>query len=360
MKQIVQYQKTGAMMVADLSEPVLREGGVLVANHFSLISAGTERTSVQTAKASMIAKARMRPDLVKQVLENVRREGLFPTVKKVRTRLDNYKELGYSSAGVVIATSVDAFRPGDPVACAGAGFASHAEIVFIPRNLAVRVPEAVPLSDAAYTTVGAIALQGVRQADVRIGEHVAVIGLGLIGLITVQLLKSAGCRVVGLDVASVNFPLAKELGCDVCFVSNRGAVKNVLAWSRAYGTDAVIITAGTDSNEPLELSMEIARKRSHVVVVGAVRMDVPRSPFYEKELDLRISCAYGPGRYDPSYELRGCDYPVGYVRWTENRNMEGFLDLLAAGRINVRRLTTHTIPIDDGLRAYDIITGKRR
>lgn len=360
MKQIIQYQKSGEMMVADLADPVLREGGMLVANHYSLISAGTERTSVQTAQASMLAKARMRPDLVKQVMSNVRREGLMPTVRKVRTRLDNYKELGYSSAGVVIASSVDEFRPGDRVACAGAGFASHAETVFIPRLLAARVPERVSLSDAAYTTVGAIALQGVRQAEVTLGSFVVVIGLGLIGLITVQLLRAAGCRVVGLDVNDANFKLAKEFGCDACFISDSSAVRKVRAWTRGNGSDAVLITAGTSSNQPLEISLEMARKRSAVVVVGAVSMNVPRSPFYEKELELKISCSYGPGRYDPAYELHGQDYPVGYVRWTENRNMESFLDQLDSGGVRLSKLTTHTFPVDEGLKAYDLITGRTR
>jgi predicted dehydrogenase/NADPH:quinone reductase-like Zn-dependent oxidoreductase len=355
--QIIQYQKTGEMCVDELPAPKLRRGSVLVQNIFSLISAGTERTSVETAQASTMQKVRSRPDLVRQVLDNVNREGLLATYKKVRERLDNYKELGYSSAGIVIESAVADIKVGDRVACAGVGYASHSAIVSVPRNLVAKVPEEVGFDEAAFTTVCAIALQGVRQADVRVGEQVAVIGLGLIGLLTVQLLKVSGCRVIGIDVAPRNFGLARSLGCDLCVASNQDTPVEVLNFTRGHNADAVIITAATTASQPVELAMECARKRGTVVVVGAVGMQIPRSPFYEKEIDFRISCSYGPGRYDPDYEEHGHDYPLGFVRWTENRNMEAVLDLMAQKKLNVGALITHRIPLEESLRAYDIITG---
>lgn len=358
MLQIIQYQRTGEICVDELPAPKLRPGSVLVRNVFSLISAGTERTSVETAKASMLEKARSRPDLVRQVLDNLNREGLQATYKKVQERLDNYKELGYSCAGIVIESAVDNIKVGDRVACAGVGYASHAEIVSVPRNLVVKVPNEVGFDEAAFTTVSAIAMQGVRQADVRVGEQVAVIGLGLIGLITVQLLKASGCRVIGMDVSSRNFDLALTLGCDRCVISNHDAVLDVQSFSRGNGADAVVITAATTSNQPVELAIQCARKRGTVVAVGSVGMDIPRSPFYEKEINFRMSCSYGPGRYDPDYEERGQDYPLGFVRWTENRNMEAVLDMMAQRKLNVGALITHRIPVQESLRSYDIITGK--
>ncbi len=358
MLQITQYQKTGEICVDELPAPKLRPGGVLVRNAFSLISAGTERTSVETAQASILQKARSRPDLFRQVLDNYNREGLIATYKKVRERLDNFKELGYSSAGVVVESAVDGIKVGDRVACAGVGYASHAEIVSVPRNLVVKVPDEVGFDEAAFTTVAAIAMQGIRQADVRVGEQVVVIGLGLIGLMTLQLLKASGCRVIGMDVAPRNFDLALTLGCDRCVVSNPDAVLEVQSFTRGYGADAVVITAATTSNEPVELAIECARKRGTVVAVGTVGMNIPRSPFYEKEINFRISCSYGPGRYDPDYEEGGQDYPLGFVRWTENRNMEAALDMMAQRKLNVGALITHKIPVEQSLRAYDIITGK--
>jgi predicted dehydrogenase/threonine dehydrogenase-like Zn-dependent dehydrogenase len=356
--QIIQYQKTGEISVDDLPAPKLRRGGVLVRNAFSLISAGTERTSVETGQASMVQKARMRPDLVRQVMDNFRREGLVATYNKVRDRLDNFKDLGYSTAGTVVESAVDDIKVGDRVACAGVGYAAHAEIVSVPRNLVVKLPDEVGFDEAAFTTVAAIAMQGVRQADVRVGEQVVVIGLGLIGLITVQLLKASGCRVIGMDVATRNFDLALALGCDRCVLSNDDAVLEAQSFTRGYGADAVVITAATTSNQPIELAIQCARKRGTVVAVGAVGMNIPRSPFYEKEINFRMSCSYGPGRYDAAYEELGQDYPLGFVRWTENRNMEAVLDMMAQRKLNVGALITHRIPVEDGLRAYDIITGK--
>jgi len=356
--QIIQYQKTGEIYVDELPVPKLRPGFLLVRNVFSLISAGTERTSVETAQASMLEKARMRPDLVRQVIDNFHREGLLATYKKVRDRLDNYKDLGYCAAGIVVESGVDDIKVGDRVACAGVGYAGHAEIISVPRNLVVKVPDEVGLDDASFAAVAAIGMQAVRQADVRVGEQVAVIGLGLLGLIMVQLLKASGCRVIGLDVDPRNFDLALSLGCDRCALSNGEAIAEVQSFTRGYGADAVVITAATSSNEPVELAIQFARKRGTVVAVGTVGMNIPRSPFYEKEINFRISCSYGPGRYDPAYEERGHDYPLGFVRWTENRNMEAAMDMMAQRKLNVEALITHRIPISDGLRAYDIITGK--
>ncbi|MDB5034301.1 MAG: Alcohol dehydrogenase, zinc-binding protein [Chlorobi bacterium] len=358
MLQAIQYQKTGELHVKELPAPELKPKMIVVRTYASLISAGTERTSVATAKASMFEKARTRPDLVKQVLDMAKKEGWRNTIDKVRTKLDSYKALGYSAAGVVIESACDEFAPGDHVACAGGGFASHAEIIAVPRNLAVKIPEGVTHDEAAFTTLGAIAMQGVRQARVGLGESVAVVGLGLLGQLTVQLLKAAGCRVIGLDINERQFALAREFGADELVVTGSSALGSIESFTRGIGCDAVILTAGTSSNDPMILAINAARKKGRVVVVGAVGMDIPRSPFYEKELDITISCSYGPGRYDPTYEEEGHDYPVGYVRWTERRNMESVLDLIASGKLNVGRMITHRIPITEAERAYDLITGK--
>ncbi|MDD5362993.1 MAG: bi-domain-containing oxidoreductase [Ignavibacteria bacterium] len=357
MKQIIQYQKTGEMKVDELPVPQLKDGYVLVENYFSLISSGTERTSVETAKASMMGKARSRPDLVKQVIESAKKEGLKATWDKVQNRLDNYKELGYSCAGIVRDSACSEFKPGDRVACAGAA-ANHSEFVLVPKNLTARVPDNVSFEDAAFTTLGAIAMQGVRQADLRLGEKVAVIGLGLLGIITVQLLKASGCKVIGLDINDNNFQIAETLGCDLTALCNEESVKLVESFTDGYGTDAVIITASSKSNEPVEQALQFARRKSNIVVVGAVGMNLPRSPFYEKEINLKISCSYGPGRYDREYEEYGIDYPFEYVRWTEKRNMLSVLELLSENKISFTPLVSHKFNIRDGLLAYDLITGK--
>lgn len=358
MFQALQHQKSGEIEVKELPAPTVRDGWIVVRTHASLISAGTERTSVEKAKASLIERARKQPDDVKQVIDMAKREGVLNTFNKVMNKLDSYRALGYSAAGVVIESGCDEFAPGDRVACAGAGYAVHAEVIAVPKNLAVHMPDGVNFEDASFTTLGAIALQGVRQAAPNLGESVAVIGLGLLGQITVALLKANGCRVIGLDVDTSQFPLAAEFGADAVAPSNGDAVKTVESFTRGIGADAVIITAGTSSNAPIELAIKMARKKGRVVVVGAVAMDIPRSPFYEKELEITISCSYGPGRYDPAYEEEGHDYPAGYIRWTENRNMSAILDLIAAGRLNVGRIITHRFPIAEAAKAYDLVTGK--
>jgi predicted dehydrogenase/threonine dehydrogenase-like Zn-dependent dehydrogenase len=362
MKQLIQNFKTGELYVDELPIPSVSEGFVLIANRFSLISAGTEKTTVSTAQASLIGKAKMRPDLVKQVIQNYKKEGLKATIDKVRTKLDALKALGYSSAGVVIASmdTSNKFQPGDFVACAGAGYASHAEIICVPQNLVARIPEGVDFEDASYTTIGAIALQGLRQADPKLGDNVGVIGLGLLGQITCQLLHANGCNVFGIDVSSRMVSLANEIQASKAMLRDDpkliSAIEN---FTNGYGFDKVIITASAQSNDPVEFSGQIARRKGTVIVVGAVKMDIPREPdFYKKELELRLSCSYGPGRYDVNYEEEGADYPYAYVRWTEQRNMEAFLQLLANKSINLKPLSTHTFDVQDAVKAYDLILGK--
>ena len=360
MKQVVQNFKTGELKVEELPPPVLRSGGVLVRTAYSLISAGTERTTVATAQSSLIGKARQRPDLVKQVLESVRREGLVNTYEKVMARLETVKALGYSSAGTVIEVGegVSGFRIGDQVACSGVGYASHAEINFVPTNLCTLLPEGISLASAAYTTLGAIAMQGIRQAKVQLGETVVVIGLGLIGQLTVQMLKAAGCRILGIDLDQSVVDLAIKSGAHQAINRSEDVHKIVDAFTQGRGADTVILTASTNSNDPIKLAGEIARDRARVVVVGAVKMDIPREHYYMKELELCLSRSYGPGRYDPDYEEYGQDYPIGFVRWTEKRNMEEFLRLVAEKHINLDLLTTHRFAVEKASDAYDLILGK--
>ncbi len=356
MKQVVQNFRSGQLKVEELPPPALRPGGVLVRTAFSLISAGTERTIVETAQSSLIGKARSRPDLVRQVVDTFKREGLSSTYEKVKARLSQTKELGYSAAGTVVEVGTKAaeFRVGDRVACAGAGYASHAEVIYVPRNLCCKIPEAASLEAACYTTVGAIALQGIRQADPRLGEAVAVIGLGLVGQLTVQLLKAAGCRVLGIDIDQSACELARKSGADAV-ADSASAQAACAALTDGRGADCIVITAATKTSEPIELSAELARDRARVVVVGLVGMDVPRNLFYAKEIELRLSRSYGPGRYDVEYEEKGTDYPIGYVRWTEKRNMEAFLHLVAEGKVNTDLLTTHRFEVARAAEAYDLI-----
>jgi predicted dehydrogenase/threonine dehydrogenase-like Zn-dependent dehydrogenase len=357
MKQVVQSYRTAEVKVMDVPPPLEKMGGALVKNAFSLISSGTERSGLSFAKKSLISKAIQRPDLLKKVFLKMKREGILSAYRGAREQLDSWVALGYSSAGVVLQSQDEEFKVGEKVACAGVGYASHAEIVYVPRNLCVRIPKSVSLEHGAFATVGAIALQGVRQAMPALGERILVIGLGLIGLLTVQILKANGCFVLGADLDPNRVRLAQELGADIaCQTEQAGGLTE--AFTRGYGADAVIITASTSSNEPIELAAALSRFKGRIVVVGAVGMNIPREPFYKKELELRLSMSYGPGRYDPTYEEDGLDYPFGYVRWTEKRNMEAFLDLLSQGKVVLDKLITHRVPIDEGTRAYDILTGK--
>jgi polar amino acid transport system substrate-binding protein len=283
-------------------------------------------------------------------------------VQTVLSRLDQPIPLGYSCAGVVeqVGRGAEEFAVGDRVACAGMGYASHAHAVFVPKNLTVRIPDDVSFEDASYVTLGAIALQGVRVAEVRLGESVAVIGLGLLGQLTVQILKASGCRVIGIDLDPSKIALAKELGADAAVSRADDVLGAVAAFTDGIGADTVIVTAATDSNDPIELAGELCRDRGIVSMVGAVRMDVPRKVYYEKELQLRLSRSYGPGRYDPQYEEQGHDYPIGYVRWTERRNMQEFLRLVSTGQVTPAKLTTHHFSIDDAEQAYAIVTGEEK
>jgi predicted dehydrogenase/threonine dehydrogenase-like Zn-dependent dehydrogenase len=361
MKQVIQDFKTGDLFVDDVPVPLATSGFVLVRNHYSLISAGTERSTVTTAKASLLGKARQRPDLVKQVLDTYKKEGFAETLKRVRTKLETLKELGYSTAGTVL-LSMDtdgAFKPGDRVACGGSS-ASHAGIISVPQNLVVKVPDLVSLDHAAFTTLGSIAMQGIRQANPRIGEFVCVIGLGLLGQITSQILRSNGCRVFGIDTSATMVGLAKKLGCHAAVIRGDANLEPEMDFfTGGRGFDSVIITAAAKTSDPVELATAVLRQKGVIVVVGAVPMNIPREPhFYKKELELKISCSYGPGRYDHSYEEEGHDYPYGHVRWTENRNMAAFVNLLEAGSVDVKPLITHVFDIEQAEKAYDIVTGK--
>ncbi|MEO6050802.1 MAG: bi-domain-containing oxidoreductase [Pyrinomonadaceae bacterium] len=358
MKQIVQNMRTGVLSIPDVPMPSVQPGRILVRTAASLISAGTEKSKIDLGKKSLLGKAKDRPDLVKKVIEKAKTEGLLSTFNAVRTKLDTEIALGYSAAGIVAAVGagVSGFAAGDRVACAGAGYASHAEMISVPQNLCVRMPDEISFDEGSFGTLGAIALQGVRLAGPALGEAIVVIGLGLFGQITVQLLKANGCRVFGIDIDDNKLRLALELGAEMCATPKEA--KNLVAeWSRGRGADAVLITAATPSNDPIELAGEIARMKGRVVVVGLVGMDVPREVYYLKELSLQISMSYGPGRYDAEYEERGHDYPFAYVRWTEGRNIEAFLDLVANKSLTLEKLITHRFTIERGQDAYQLISG---
>jgi polar amino acid transport system substrate-binding protein len=359
MKQVLQNMSTGRVTVEDVPEPALQPGRVLVRTAASVISAGTDRVNVVVAKKSLITNAKERPQAVKNVIERAKNEGIAAAYSAVRAKLDSSLALGYSAAGIVMAVAPDVrdLRPGDRVACAGTGYATHAEMLSVPRNLCVRVPENVSFEEAAFGTLGAIALQGVRLVSPTLGESAVVIGLGLLGQITVQLLKANGCRVFGVDTDAGKFASAIESGASRCATPD-DAVSAVDDWSRGRGADCVVITAGTSSNGPIELAGEVSRLKGRVAAVGFIGLEIPRATYFRKELALSVSMSYGPGRYDPEYEERGHDYPISYVRWTEGRNIEAFLDLISAGSLDVRRLITHRFEIGQGADAYKLITGE--
>lgn len=351
MLQVTQPIDGRATEVVEIPAPTCGPNEVLIANACSLISAGTEKSVVGLAKKSLLAKARARPDHVRRVLQKVRQEGLATTLQQVRAKLDQPMPLGYSSAGIVleVGQGVQAFRPGDRVASNGA----HAGIVAIGQNLVASVPDGISFDRACYAVVGSIALQGIRLARVELGSVVGVIGLGLIGQMAVSLLRAAGCTVIGTDLDPARCALAREMGA--AWAETAGFAEAVAGRTRGYGVDAVLITASTPSNSPLEMAAQVARAKGRVVAVGAVGMEVPRREFYPKELELIVSCSYGPGRYDPIYEELGLDYPYAYVRWTEQRNIQAVLDLMGAGQLDVGRLTTHTFPIERAVEAYEAI-----
>lgn len=359
MKQLIQSFKTGELGLFDVPAPVCEKNGALVQSTVSLVSAGTEKMLVDFAKKSMLAKAKDRPDLVKQVIDKMKKEGVRNTLEKVFTKLDTPIPLGYSLAGrvVEIGDSLSGINIGDRVACGGAGYANHAQINYIPKNLMVKIPDGVDDIDASFVTVGAIALQGVRQTAPLLGEKIAVMGLGLLGQLTVQLLKANGCKVIGSDIDPDKMALAKKLGCDeVCHASE--LIEKCSEFTGGHGADAVIVAASTSSNQPITDAAEISRMRGRVVLVGMVGMDVPRNTYYKKELEIKLSMAYGPGRYDPEYEEKGIDYPYDLVRFTEQRNFEAFLGLIQEGKITPKELITHTYGFDDAMSAYDLLEGR--
>jgi predicted dehydrogenase/threonine dehydrogenase-like Zn-dependent dehydrogenase len=367
LKQVLQDARSGEITVEEVPAPRLAPGCVLVQIAASVVSAGTERASAQFARKNLLEKARSRPDLVRDVISKVQRDGIFSAIQAVRSRLDQPQSPGYSSAGTVVAVGegVVDLQPGDRVACAGAGFAVHAEIACVPRLLVARIPsreltgDQVPFDEAAFATLGAVALHGIRTAEARLGDLVAVIGLGLLGQLTVQLLKAAGCRVIGMDIDPSRADLAR-MRADAVASTALAFRELCLEISRGAGVDCVLVTAETSSSDPVNLAGAVARDRAVVVAVGTVGMDIERKAYYEKELDFRISRSYGPGRYDAAYEQKGRDYPIGYVRWTETRNMEAFVQLLSDKKLDISGLITHRFPIERAQSAYDLISGRSR
>ncbi|MEU3748042.1 MULTISPECIES: bi-domain-containing oxidoreductase [Streptomyces] len=355
MKQVVQNYKSGELAVLDVPVPGCKPGGVLVRTAYSLISTGTELMKVSEAGMSMLGKARSRPDQVAKVMQSVATNGLPATYSKVMGKLDSYTPLGYSLCGVVeqVGSGIDDVKVGDLVACAGNEHALHAELNWVPKNLYSRVPDGLAPRHAAFGTVGSIALQGVRQGEPQLGEAALVIGLGLIGQLVVQLLAASGVRVVGVDPDPARCELAERLGAEACGDPASAAVEAAVAeLTDGHGVDQVYLAAGGGSNQPVELAARLARDRGRVVDIGKCRLDLPWNAYYEKELDVRFSRSYGPGRYDPAYELEGRDYPIGYVRWTERRNLACFLDLLSRGSVDVEPLVSHVADFDDAVETY--------
>ncbi|MFH2052586.1 MAG: bi-domain-containing oxidoreductase [bacterium] len=362
MKIIAQTLKDGSVRLLETPAPLLAEGCIRVKTLYSAISPGTEGNKIVTGKKSLIGKARAKPDQVKLVLGMVGQLGLAATIQKVRDKLSGAEPLGYSLAGEVVevAPGIDKFGMGDLVACAGGGYANHAEEVVVPVNLVVKVPQGVAPDAASMTTLAAIALQGIRLAEPTLGENVMVVGLGAIGLMACELLKAGGCRVFATDIAGDAVDRARRLGvADLAARLGTDPVEAMAAdFSRGAGIDAVLICAATSSNDPVAMAGRVCRQRGRVVVVGAVGMDLPRPDYYEKELRFSVSCSYGPGRYDPLYEESGLDYPYGFVRWTEGRNMEAVLDMMAAGSFDPLPLVTHRFSLEDAPKAYEMIAAR--
>jgi len=354
MKQVLQSLKTGATALTEVPSPGVLPGSVAIRTSTSLVSAGTERMLVEFGRGGLLSKVRQQPDKVRQVLEKVRTDGLFATLDAVRSKLDQPLPLGYCNVGRVMAlgAGVDGFEVGDRVVSNG----KHAEVVVVPRNLCARIPDAVDDESAAFTVLAAIGLQGVRLVTPTLGESVVVTGLGLIGLITVQLLRANGCRVLGIDLNPVRLALARRFGAEVVDLSRgEDPLAAAEAFSRGRGVDAVLLTASTASSEPVSQAAKMCRKRGRIVLVGVTGLELSRADFYEKELSFQVSCSYGPGRYDPDYEEKGHDYPVGFVRWTEQRNFEAALDLMASGALDLRPLVSHRFDIDEAAKAYDLL-----
>ena len=362
MMQLTQKLNNGEMQVQEVPAPQLGKGMVLVKNHYSLISAGTESSTVKAARKNLIGKAKERPQQFKQVIDTLTEQGPVQTYRAVSKKLEAYSTLGYSSAGEIIEVGegVTEFSRGDWVACAGAGYAVHAEIITVPVNLVVKLDKKTNLKNAAYNTLGAIAMQGIRQADLRLGETCAVIGLGLLGQLTCLILKASGVRVIGIDVSSSAVESARLNCTDLALERNSTGIDDQIhQFTDGIGVDSVIIAAATDSLDPINFAGAIARKKGKVIILGIVPTGFERDPnWYRKELELKMSCSYGPGRYDYNYEEKGNDYPVAYVRWTEKRNMQAFQQLIYSGSINIDYLTTHVIDFNMSPKAYDMILNK--
>ena len=357
MKQIIQNYKNGELQLVDVPAPALRKGFLLVRTHSSLMSVGTERSMLDLARKSLLGKAIARPDLVKQVINKVRTEGFGEAYRQAMGRLDTPISLGNSAAGTVIGVGegVEGFSVGDRVACSGSGFASHSEIISVPQTLTVKIPDGVSDEAASFVTLGSIAMHGIRTANLTFGERVVVLGLGLLGQLAAQILSASACRVLGLDIDARKVELALAHGAHAGAVINKDDVLNAVRnFTNGKGADAVLIFASTESNEPIELAAEISRERGRIVVPGLVGLDIPRKQFYAKELDFVVSRAWGPGVYDPAYEA-GNDYPLPFVRWTAQRNMSHFIEMVSEGKVQVDHLVTHRFPVEQSLEAYDLI-----
>lgn len=360
MQQLTQQLKSGKMEILEVPFPALNKGTIMVRNHFSVISSGTEGKTVTDARKGYIAKAKSRQKEVKQVIDMVKSNGLLPTYKLVMNKLEAPAQLGYSTAGEVIAVGegVTNFKVGDWVACGGSG-ACHADVVAVPVNLAVQVPKSVDIKQAAFSTIASIAIQGIRQANLRMGENCLIIGMGIIGQITYKILEASGMKPIGVDVSEGQVKQSKEAGLTHVYNRNQEGVDDIiLSFTKGQGADAIIITAGTSSLDPVEFAGAMARKKAKVVIVGAVPTGFSRANYYKKELDLRMSSSYGPGRSDLNYEEKGIDYPIGYVRWTENRNMQSFIDLLESKKLDISNLISHTFTLEESPLAYDMILSR--
>lgn len=355
MKQIIQDVRSGATTVKEIPDPITLPGQVLVAEMASAISAGTERYVVDLARKSLLGKARSRPADVKRVLQKIREDGLMTTFQQVSAKLDEPMALGYSAAGIILecGAGVQEFKPGDRVAAA----APHAAVAALGHNLCAAMPDNVTFEQASYTSIASIGLQGIRLAHLGLGDSVVVVGLGLIGQMCVSMLKAQGCRVFGTDVDPSKLELARSLGADA--VGNGSPIQAVKDFSGSFGVDAVILTAATESNGPIEFAAEVCRNKGRIVLVGVVGLNIPRPPFFKKELEFTVSSSLGPGRGDPSYEEKGVDYPIGHARWTAQRNMQAVLNLMSEGKLPVERLTSHRFPIERANEAYDLITTRK-
>ena len=358
MKQVLQHLRTGKMELAELPCPQVGRGQLLIQTRASLISAGTERMLVEFSQANLIQKARQQPDKVKQVLDKIKTDGLMPTLEAVFRKLDEPLPLGYCNAGVVLEVGPDVhdIQPGDRVASNG----PHAEVVCVPRNLCARIPDGVMDEQAAFTVLGAIALQGVRLAQPTLGERFVVFGMGLLGLLTIQLLRASGCDVLAIDLNEERLKLAESFGAKAVNIGSGGdPISASEAWTSGLGADGVIITASAKTDAIMHQAAEACRKRGRIILVGVVDLNLRRSDFYEKELTFQVSCSYGPGRYDEKYEQGGQDYPLGYVRWTEQRNFEAILEAMRTDRLHVGEIITHRYPLADALSAYETIQKDR-